>query len=855
LIEERAGRRAGDVAIVACAFASGVAALVYEIAWARLLSLSFGTTTFAVATVVAAFLGGMGLGAWLHHRALRRVGRPLLLYALLEVGIAASAIAVTWALEAVPALVAGLPEAAHAGWPLHLARFAIVFALLTAPSMLMGATFPALCSVLVSSRDTAQRFVGLLYGVNTVGAACGALLAGLVLIERLGVERSVWVGAALNTCIAALALALRGRLDARHAGRELVPSIEPGSTALPVWLTGAVLLLSGFATLSYEILWFRALHYLLGGSTYAVTLMLAIFLFGLGFGALAVHRVLARWSLESTLALAQIGIALLALVAIAVEATLLADKGLEQRVSIFYESIYGMAWWRRLALQALVTTAIMLPAALLMGLSFPLASLAMLRRGGPVSAPVGRAALLANLGSITGSISAALLTLPLLGTVGGTRAVAALNLALGIAVAAVAPWSNGTRAATAIAASAAAAALVLATPARLHFEGAGFAPGNPLLLFERETDLATVQVWQDRRQADSIGMTIDGALVGVSSASHYPVYLKQILLAHLPFAIDARLRNPLVVGLASASTVEALARHDTVERLTVVEISEAVATGSRFFPQSQALGDPRVHLVLDDILHFLLRTTDRFDLIVSDGKQAMDYAGNSRQLSHDFYALAQDRMTPDGVFVQWISTHMLPSDFQVILRTFATAFPHSEVFFDLPEAALLVGSRAPLFGRPPLAAERFAETSIARQLGPLGIDGPDALLSKWIASGDQILAAIGDGQISTWDRSPLEFSAYRSSPADWRRGMPVNLALLLRAQAERPSQSGVAFAPPQAPRTTATRLLREAQQSAQSGDLPRAHMLARRAAEASPEDPSVRRWSPAILGRGAPRVQ
>jgi spermidine synthase len=849
------GSRATDLAIVACAFASGVAALVYEVAWTRLLSLSFGTTTFAVATVVAAFLGGMGIGAWLHHRVLRWLPRPLLLYALLELGIAASALGVTWLLEGVPAFVAGLPEAAHGGWPLHLARFAIVFALLTVPSILMGATFPALCSVLIATSDAAQRFLGRLYGVNTLGAASGALLAGLVLIERFGVERSVWVGAALNGAVALGALALWRRLDARSDGREPLPELDPRPTSLPRALTGLVLLVSGFATLSYEILWFRALHYLLGGSTYAVTLMLAIFLSGLGFGALAAHRVVRRWPLESALAAAQLGIALLALIAIAAEATLLADKGLEARVSIFYESIYAMAWWKRLALQALVTTSIMLPAALLMGLSFPLASLALVRRGGHVSAPVGRAALLSNLGSITGSISAALVTLPLLGTVGGTWAIAALNLALGIGVAAVAPGPARRRAGAALAAVAVAGALVATTPPKLRFEGSGFAPGNPLLLYERETDLATVQVWQDRRRPESIGMTIDGAIVGVSSASHYPVYLKQILLAHLPFAIDARLKHPLVVGLASASTVEALARHDSIESLTVVEISDAVATGSRFFPQSAVLGDPRVHLVVDDILHFLLRTTDRYDLVVSDGKQALDYAGNSRQLSRDFYELAQDRMTEDGLFVQWISTHMLPSDFQVILRTFATSFPHSEVFFDLPEAAILVGSRAPIAGRPALGSERFAARSLASQLAPLGIDGPEALLSKWIASGDQILAAVGEGAISTWDRSPLEFSAYRSSPADWRRGMPVNLALLLAAQAAAPSPSGVAFAPPDAPRTAATRLLREAQRSVQSGDLQQAQVLARRAVATSPEDPAVRQWSPQILNRGAPRVQ
>ena len=758
----------------------------------------------------------------------------------------------TVALRAVPGIVVGLPEFAHAGWPLAIARLLLVFALLAVPSILMGATFPALCTVLIESRESADRFLGRLYGVNTLGAAFGALAAGLVLLEQLGIARSVLVGAAINLVVAGVSL-FAGRWLPPHArADEPTPALPPVPTRLPVSFAMLILVLSGFATLSYEIVWFRALHYLFGGSTYAVTLMLAIFLFGLGFGSLAFHRATRRWSLEAILSSTQLGIGVLALVAIGVLALLLGNEGLEQHVSIFYESIYGMAWWRRLGLQAGVAIAIMLPPALLMGLSFPIASLVLLRRGGAVSAPVGRAALLSNLGSIFGSVSAAMLTLPLLGTVGGTRAIAAVNIALGLAASAYA-WPAARRMAVAAGAIAVAGALVAATPTGLGFEGSGFVGPRSEKLFERETDLATVQVWRDPMRPDALGMTIDGALVGVSSPSHYPVYLKQILLAHLPFAIDADLRHALVVGLASASTVEALAAHRGLESVTVVEISDAVEQGSRFFPQSRALADPRIHLVIDDILHFLLRTTERFDLIVSDGKQAMDYSGNSRQLSREFYALAQERLTDDGLFVQWISTHMLPSDFEIIQRTFVTSFPEVEVFFDLPESVILVGSREPIAGRTGLDAAGFEALGLGDALRPLSIDGPESLLAKWIAGREQILAVVGDGPISTWDRSALEFSAYRSSPADWRRGMPDNLRLLLRAQAEHSSRTGSAFVAPDSPRAVATRMLREAQWSMQRGDPSRAQIYAHRAIAASPDDPSVQQWATPILKRSAQR--
>ena len=270
-----AGERIGR-ALHVLAFASGAAALAYEVSWTKWLSLTFGSSTLAASATVAAFMGGMGIGAFGYHRIQARVASPLRLYAGLEFGIAASAIGLGWLLERLPSVLVGLlsllPEGASAGgvW----IRVGGALAVLLVPTALMGATYPALCSVAISSRSALDRHLGALYGWNTIGAAAGGLVAGIVVIPALGLDAAVALGVAINLAVGLAALALDRRTSA--AASELVD--EPGiETSLPRAVTGAVLFLSATATLAYEIVWFRAYRSIAGNSTYSFTIVLVTF--------------------------------------------------------------------------------------------------------------------------------------------------------------------------------------------------------------------------------------------------------------------------------------------------------------------------------------------------------------------------------------------------------------------------------------------------------------------------------------------------------------------------------------------------------------------------------------------------
>ena len=816
--------------VYAFALASAAAALVYQVAWTRLLTLTFGRSTLALSAVVAGFMGGMALGAWAFHRV--AAGRAALrVYAALEFGIALFACALSVVLEALPGAFAAAAAGLPAGPALQLARFAVAFGLLLPPAACMGATFPALCALLIRSRAGVGRHLGRIYGLNTLGAAAGALAAGFALIEWLGVRGAIALAVAANTGIGLVAATLATRRHDNESAPETLPEAEVTLPAhAPAWLAGVVLFGSGFATLAYEILWLRALQYLFGNSTYALTLMLVVFLIGLGGGGLIFGRVVRRARPVGDLALCQLGIALLALVAMGALAAVLADERHTSRLSAFSPQVFERAWWLRLLLDAGVGLALLLPATLCMGLSFPLATRLLLGDVRQVGRHVGWAVLLANAGSILGAGVGALAILPLLGTLGGTRAVAGLNIALGCLLLLCGCAAPRRRLAWAVAAGIAFAALAALLPARLAFHGearALFAGGA--LAFEEEGEVATVQVWESRERGDARAMTVDGVVIAVSRGGFYPVYSKQRLLAHLPLLLDASIARTLNVGLGSGSTLHALAAYPGVAQLDAVEISAAVVRASALFEESAVLGDPRTQLAVEDVVHHLLRTRQRYDLIVADGKQNPDFSSNWVLTSCEFYAGALARIEGDGLFVQWLPLSTLAEDFSVALRTFAAVFPEMEVFLNAPHWVIAVGSRAPVAGRANAPLPRAAEADLRH----FRIDSREALLSYWVANRAALAAELGEGPLSTWNRTPLEFSAYRASAARRRAAPRENLALLLRA---RERAGGSPFLPADSLFLRSTALLRSAHLHELEGDRTRALRLVQRALDVNPAD-------------------
>jgi spermidine synthase len=649
-------------------------------------------------------------------------------------------------------------------------RVASVFLLLLVPSALMGATYPALVTVLIHSREEVDRHLGWIYGVNTLGAAAGAMLAGFLLVEFLGARGSVFFANVINLAIGSSALVLERRTRSRVAADAAPEQDESIPTSLPFWVTGMVLLGSGFTTLGYEIVWFRALRYIVGNGTYVLTNVLVVFLVGLGVGALTFRWATRTGRPEWNLAFSQLGVAFFALLAIGSEQFILISEDLYERASIFSKVLISQTWQWRLFVSSAVAIAITLPATLWMGLSFPLASRLFLGSLENLSARAGLAYFMSNLGSIAGAISAALLILPRFGTVGGTKFLAALNIGLALMVLARSPRNtrvlSGCAGAILLAISLAGA---LPT-SRLDFRGEPH-PFPTQLVFEEEADMGMVQVKALESRPWALGMYIDGALIGVNRAYMISLHNKQTLLAHLPMQLDRRIRDTLNIGVATGSTIETLSRYSWVETIDAVEINPAVVRAASRFEDSAAFRDPRSNIMVEDAVHFLLRTESRYDLIINDGKLNRDNPGNAKVLSFEFYEHARERLNECGLFVQWIPMRLDMDAYEIVLRTFRAVFPEMHVFVASTSDSILVGSGCPLEGRPRPTEQDLAGGRLAAEISENFLPDPLSLPSMWVGDSDAVLEAVGDGPLNTWDRMPIEFITYRAPPNNWDSGM------------------------------------------------------------------------------------
>ncbi|MBM4371673.1 MAG: fused MFS/spermidine synthase, partial [Deltaproteobacteria bacterium] len=410
-------------------FASGAAGLLYEVVWLRMLIRAFGVTVYAVTTVLAVFMGGLALGAFLGGRLAPRLRRPLLAYGLVEAGIGLSAWASTLAMRTLPELVPAI-HAAAPSLPLAPVRFVLAALVLLVPTVLMGATLPVL-SGLFEGRD-GERRVGFLYAVNTGGAVLGVLASGFVLLGALGETRTVLAGVAANlgVGVAALLLCRRGGpapASPVPAPSQSVPSpVDGGPSA-----TGLLVLygLVGAVALGYQVVWSRLLILLVGNSVYGFSSMLAMYLVGIAAGAAVMAARLRRvrdpvpW-MAGLLALG----AFLSVVSLAV---LTALGTAETSEAYTYSRLWSREDFLPLPLYSFV---VVFPVTFCSGALFPAFVQAWTRSRPGLPEATGRLYGVNTVGAIAGSVVTGFLLIGLLGSVLTLLVAAALSLVLATVV-------------------------------------------------------------------------------------------------------------------------------------------------------------------------------------------------------------------------------------------------------------------------------------------------------------------------------------------------------------------------------------------------------------------------------------
>jgi spermidine synthase len=775
--------RAWRQVVVGLFFISGISALMYEIAWTRLLNLLFGDTVLAVSTGLASFMAGLALGGLWGGRVIDRRSHVLTIYAALEVSIGLAALLLPVALNGITPLYIRLHQQLHTTFYLFsLLRFLLAFGLLLIPTTLMGATLPVLSRYVVRAHATLGRNMGLLYALNTGGAVLGCFAAGYVLIGSVGLYQTVSLGAALNLTIGLAVWGLRKR-----AGEGLPVAAEQAvsaswSSEAPVYQAGVVRLVlwsfacSGFAALSYEVIWTRALVFFIGNSTYAFSAMLTTFLCGLALGSLALARVSDRArNLVLMLGVLQLCIGIYGVLTIPILGKLF--YGLDAWSEGFSSAYWGAPVW----LQFAKTFAVILLPTLCMGGTFPLVSKIVARGPQGIGRRIGNIYALNTLGAIAGSWVAGFLFIPFLGLQKSLVATALVNTAMGGAL--LARGSGGLRRIQ-IGVYAGMLALIIAVNLGmpvLRFADIAGEPEKEILYYD-EGVAGIVKVAtdiHDRKLLSINGWSVAGTgspNPDVALVNDYPEVQK--MLAHLAMLLHPDPHQVLVIGFGAGGTSWSISRYD-MEQLDIVEFVPGVIEAARLFPEvnHNVLADPRVRVTIDDGRNYLLVTPKTYDVVSVDTLDPK-HSGNGNLYTREFYELSKRVLRPGGIFVQWLPYHQVDNaSLKMIVRTFLDVYPDATLWLTRFKGyTLLVGTLASLNIDVARLEARFRDPAIQQDLAEAHVATPWQFLEGFAMAPDTLRRySAGVERLNTYNHPYIEFFGF-----SWHDPVEENLAELAK---------------------------------------------------------------------------
>lgn len=717
-----------EIVAIVCFFLSGFAGLVYEVCWIRKASLVFGSTTFAVSTVLAVFFLGLAVGSYLFGRIGIRIARPLRLYAWMEIALGLLALLSLVLFDWTDSIYGGLYRSlGQAGAGLLFVRVLLVSLILLPPTILMGGTLPLFCRHFVRDRGAITRSVGWLYGVNTLGAAAGCATTGLLLLESLGLFRTLQVGAALSVLCGVVVVALRVRPAKR---------IEPLAAAGPDRRSGDGLVsllffAVGFAALGGEVLWTRFLALVVRNTVYTYTLTLAVVLLGIFFGSVLASRIFDR---RRSLALAFGVMQILA--GLTMMAMMLLPPDL-------WRGLGGGLW--------VYATALSLPA-LFSGASFPLAVRMVVRHPERSSLGVGRMAAVNTLGGILGSLVVGFAGIPWFGLQASLFFVVAVSLLSGsVAVVRLSGAALGPRAAVVGGAIVLAVGIPLVADTRIP---ADFLGSREALVDFREgygSNLAVV------RREGHLNLEIDRWWQGVDHKT------EQFMAAHIPMLLHDDPKHVLVVGVGVGQTAGRFLMYD-IDVLDCVDIEPTIFDFIEGHFDSAWMGDERVSLIREDGRSFLSHSGKTYDVVSLELGQIVR-PGIAFFYTSDFYLRARERLAPRGLLVQSLPLQWLSQEHvRGAVATFIDVFPQSMLWYNGSEL-LLIGVNAEAFRIDPQAVtqrmrrgEVLADLDYAYWGGRrFSLSEPTVLLASYLMGPSGLASLAANGPTYVDDRPRLDY--------------------------------------------------------------------------------------------------
>jgi spermidine synthase len=747
-------------------FFSGATSLIFEVLWSLQFVTVFGNSSYSISVVLCAYMTGLGLGGFVGGKFADRITRHVAMFSAVQAAIAFWAFVVPvlleWLRELAPKLSILSPESLLVS---TVARFAFSFCILAVPCFLMGTTLPLLSRAVTNSEQQVGRRVGVLYSLNTLGAACGCLAAGFWMLQALGLRLTNLLALAVNLLVAVAALAL---------SRSLTPSRQPVPPAIPEselngrqlnkkdyrgvrmeqYLLLSVAFINGLVSLACEVLWFRYLAFL-KLDAYVFPTILCIYLLGLGLGAL-VYGVLAgrlRFPMRA-LGIIEFGLATSILATFAVTAL-----------------IFASGPPRTLGLPAMAFCTVF-PPVVLMGVAFPLLCSLYAKQVQTLGARIGLLVTFNTAGTVLGSLLPTFVLVPLLGIqkslvlisilCGGIATVvlilnskkdrsliprgAALGYGLGLLVFLMAvPWNLCQR-------------VFLATDCKLarHTELLAYVEGRTGTAILARNVVSHCKA-----------LYINGLCEAPARYVHQVCFK---LLGDLGPMLHPNPDRVLMICFGGGMAAGAVVQLPEVQSLTVVDLESSVVAAASLLAEenNRVLENPKTHVVIDDGRNYLMMDRRKWPVIISDSTHPK--SSDSWVLyTKEFYELVRERLTDDGIFVEWVPSHDLrTAEFKTIVRTFQSVFPHTSLWVvpGLDEEGgfayygLLVSTPAPLRIDFSSLRKRLSAEPVRADLEPFGLQSPAGFLDAFLSSEDGVRTWVGEGPINTDD---LPYTYYNTS--------------------------------------------------------------------------------------------
>ena len=775
---------------------SGCSALIYEIVWFQLLQLAIGSTSVSLGILLATYMGGLCIGSLALPR-LRLTQHPLKVYAALEAGIAVLGLLVMGAIPLVNHVyIAG----SALGLPGMLLRGFFCVICLLPPTILMGASLPAIVRW-TESTPRGESWWGMLYGGNTAGAVFGCLLAGFYILRIYNMAMGTFTAVAINLAVAAVSLWLASRTPARSdeaAAAEPAGSEEPAVDSSR-WTIYVTIALSGAGALGAEVVWTRLMGMLLGATVYVFSVILAVFLIGLALGSL-----FGSWLLRATSPRAALGWCQVLLAGgIAWTAWIIAD-------SLPFWPINPMLTispWHIFQLDMVRCLWAILPPTLLWGASFPLACAAAARPGEDPAKVVGGVYAANTLGAIVGALATSLVLIPWIGTQQTMRCILIVSAVSGLF--ALPPYFNERQ--SKIGAPLMAAAMLLAGLLAWSVDAV---PGK-LIAYGRKMALSTgtvVYTAEGRNSSVAISQWPDGAwevdVNGHVEATTEPYDMKlQRTVGHLPAMLHPNPVSVLGIGFGAGVSAGTFTTYPGIKKITVCEIEPVIPpTSTRYFAAQDydVLHNPRTHIVYDDARHYLMTTTDMFDIIASDPLDVF-VKGTAGLYSEEYFEAVKRHLNPGGFFSLYVPLY--ESDERTVrseIATFFEAFPYGSIWANTIDGRgydmVFLGQNFPLkidLDAIQARLDRPDYAPVAQSLREIGVNsaydlfsgysGQKSDLGPWLAGADinhdgdlrlQYLAGWGINS-SQEDLIYQQMMKYRRAPTNLFVGSPEHTMQLL----------------------------------------------------------------------------